>query len=334
MAESFVVPHVIPDHKLLEDQHPNIKKVNQYALLETIGQSSHSKVYLALDVENNAPYAAKAIALGGLRDCGPLLDREIRLLRRLRHPNIIQLHEVLHAKRLGVVYLILEWASCGSLAQVLKGGMEEQTVAAIFKQVCRGLSALHAEGLVHHDIKPSNILLFGDGVAKLSDFGIGHSLASADTVMGTPAYQAPEFFDESTDIELDPIKEDVWSLGVSIYEAVFGELPFTGANMFEISWAILHTPLVIPESGSEALRDLLGKMLEPNPGKRASLQEVERHRFFENAPSGFDLPARVAPRLNPARSMSYVVANVCDATYTFVKRQLSASVPVTLYGYF
>jgi serine/threonine-protein kinase 11 len=153
-------------------------------------------------------------------------------------------------------------------------------------------------------------------------------------VIGTPAYQAPEIFDESVEIELDPIKEDVWSLGVSIYEAAFGKLPFEGANMFEISWNVLNTPLVIPERASEGLRDLLQRTLELDPAKRAALEEVRSHRFFEGAEPGFEVPGRLPPRLNSGRSMSYVVATVCDDTYTFVKRQLSQSSPVSLYGYF
>jgi serine/threonine protein kinase len=94
-----------------------------------------------------------------------------------------------------------------------------------------------------------------------------------------------------------------------------------------------HT-LAIPESASDALRELLEEMLEPNPAKRMSLQEVEQHRFFHHSPTEFVLPVRTPPKLNPGRAISYVVAKVCDEEYTFVKRQLSASSPVSLYGYF
>jgi serine/threonine-protein kinase 11 len=331
---TFLAPRIIADHKALDDQRRDIKRVNQYALVDTLGQSSQAKVYLALDVDRNLPYAAKAIAVGGMRNSGPALEREIRLLRRFDHPHIIKLHEVLHAKRQAVVYLILEWAPHGSLAA--NGGLPERTVAAIFRQICQGLSAIHGQGLVHHDIKPSNILLFTDGTAKLADFGVGHSLDSADTVIATPAYQAPEFFDESADIVLDPIKEDIWSMGVSIYEAAFGALPFTGANVYEISWNVLHSPLPIPAHASGDLRDLLEKMLRPDPSKRISLGEVQAHRFLAEAPEKFELPTppRAPPKVGAHRSMAYVVANVCDDTYTFVKKQLSASSPVSLYGFF
>jgi serine/threonine-protein kinase 11 len=330
----FALPRVVADHKVLDDQRREIKRVNQYALVETIGQSSHAKVYLAIDLDGNLPYAAKAIAVGGMRNNGPVLEREIRLLRRFNHPHIVKLHEVLHAKRQAIVYLILEWASYGSLSA--NSGLPEVTIASIFKQICEGLAALHRENLVHHDIKPSNILLFSDGIAKLADFGVGHSLDSADTVIATPAYQAPEFFDESVDIVLDPIKEDIWSMGISIYEAAFGVLPFTGANVYEISWNVLHSALPIPAHASNDLRDLLGKMLEPDPSKRISLEEVQAHPFFADAPEIFALPTppRTPPKVEHHRSMSYVVANVCDDAYTFVKKQLSASSPVSLYGFF
>jgi serine/threonine-protein kinase 11 len=329
--QALARPLAILDHKLLKEKQHDIKKINQYALLETIGQTAQTKVYLALDVDTNVAYAAKAVSVGG-----SALEREVRLLRGLHHPNIVELHEVLHAKRQGIFYLILEWASSGSLAQALTAGLPECTVASIFKQIGRGLAFLHDNRIVHHDVKPSNILLFSDGVAKLSDFGVGHSIESADTVIGTPAYQAPEFFDEDADIELDPVKEDVWSMGVSLYEAAFGELPFKGGNVYEIAWNILHTELVIPLSASEELRDLLTKMLEPNPGKRVTLLEVQRHPFFERAEASFTLPGEThaPPKLTPARSMTYTVAKVCDESYSFIKKQLSASSPVSLYGYF
>jgi serine/threonine-protein kinase 11 len=329
MCEFLFLPHLITDHKFTTKPRKT-KQINQYVLLNTLGSGSQSKVYLAIDTQTQLPYALKAIQM----NVGPTLNREIRLLRRLKHPNIIKLHEVLQVKHQNIAYLVLDWASCGSLAQVIPRCLDERTVAGIFLQVCEGLAYLHSEGIAHHDIKPSNILLFADGVVKLGDFGIGHSFDSADTVIGTPAYQSPEYFDESEDIILDPIKEDIWSLGVSIFETIFGKLPFNGSNMFEIAWTIFNQPLVIPKTASSELRDLLHKIFERNPSKRISLTEIQFHPFFGNVyPSMlFNVP-KIIPKLNPNCKLQSIEAIVCGEINNSPKGQRSASYSIGLYSH-
>jgi serine/threonine-protein kinase 11 len=315
---------------LLEDEpEKHIKKINQYALLEVVGYGATSKVFMAYDTMTDKPLAAKAISLCDGKHDGFALEREIRILRRLNHPNIIKLHEVLYTAKRRMAYVILEWASFGSLQAVLGLTNESNDLAAIFKQVCAGLSYLHQQGMVHQDIKPSNILLFSGGIAKLSDFGIGHSFDSADAVIGTPAYQAPEFFDDSGDVVLDPVKEDVWSLGISLYEAAFGKLPYEGDSVYQITWNMSHTPLIIPASASEPLRDLLSRMLEVEPAKRFNLTEVMSHPFISQAPDRFTLTIqpRNIPRMTPAKSMVDIAAVVCGEGFTFARRPRSLSWP-------
>jgi serine/threonine-protein kinase 11 len=329
MAEVLVRTRLIEDHRFPpSDPGRKPKQINQYAIVRTIGYGSRTRVHLAIDTNTNLPYAAKAI-LASSCSC----EREVRLLRSLVHPNVVRLHDVLHVKRQGRVYLILEWASCGSLAQAAAGGLSEGAAAAIFRQICDGLAYLHSQGIAHRDIKPSNILLFSDGVAKIGDFGMGHSFESADTVLGTPAYQPPEVFDESDDIVLDPEKEDVWSLGVSIFEAVFGRLPFVGANVFEIARSVLSGSLEVPESASACLRALLGGMLQPSPAARLSLAEVRAHEFFRNAGDRWEVsvtPALV-PKLHPSQSVVPVPAAQVDDDSSPANGQRSASWPLGLY---
>jgi serine/threonine-protein kinase 11 len=252
------------------------------------------------------------------------LEREIRLLRRVTHPNIVQLHEVLHCTQEQTAYLIFEWASLGSLTGA---ALDMTSMASVFRQICEGLSYLHSQGIVHHDIKPSNILLFEDGIAKLCDLGIGHSFASTDFVVGTPAYQAPEFFDDDSDVILDPIKEDVWSLGISLYEVAFGYLPFLGANMYEVNWNIKNSPLVIPEGCSPVLSDLIRRMLDLDPALRLSLAQVIDHPFFADSRPRFSLPVAPPdrPRVGASRSLVPVVAQICDENHTFCATARSRS---------
>lgn len=237
--------------------------------------------------------AAKAIHIHEkhIHDNSPssILDREIKIMRALKHPNIVQLYDVLYASSIDTAYMLLELAECGTLQNAItkRAIFDDKSLASIFIQVIDGLSYLHSYHIVHHDIKPSNILLFKDGSVKISDFGIGHTFQSADMVIGTPAYQAPELFiddndsasflaltmsdkrmphgnsklidddllsdsfnsSESVEIEgYDPTKCDVWSLGVALYQTAYGVLPYYGSNLYEIVHNIKSTPLVIPET--------------------------------------------------------------------------------------
>jgi serine/threonine-protein kinase 11 len=315
----------------MEDKAPpnHIKKVNQYALLEVLGNAATSKVYLAYDTQTDKPFAAKAISVHGSNNEALTLEREIRLLRRLDHPNIIQLHEVLHNRNQRMVYVILDWASAGSLQDRIHQRLPLNAIASIFKQVVNGLAYLHDQGIVHQDIKPSNILLFDNGIAKLSDFGICHSFDSTEQVMGSPAYQAPEVFDDSCDTELDCVKEDVWSLGVSLFETISGRLPYSEETVCDLWRGSGNRPLVIPDGIPRSLRDLIANMLQVDPDKRFDLEQVRAHPFLAEAEETFRLGVspRDVPRLTASRSMYNVAADVCGEGYSFASRQRALSWP-------
>jgi serine/threonine-protein kinase 11 len=322
-------PIFIPDHVVTDEPKERCaKQINQYLLVDKIGCGGISKVYLAIDEDSKRPFAAKAISLGGRGNEGLALQREVRMLRRLDHPNIIGLKEVLHCKRRQMAYLILDWAGYGSLLDVMEESLSEKALRSIVRQVCCGLAYLHKQGLAHHDIKPSNILLFANGVAKLGDFGVGHSFESTNSVVGSPAYQAPEFLDENSQSVLDPVKEDVWSLGITIFQAAFGFLPYSGENVYEIVWKVMHSQLVIPEKGSPLLKDLIKKMLDVNPATRLTLEEVMKHEWVADAEEHWTLPIdpRVLPKAYPSRdSLRSISASVCDDSYSFHVPQRSAS---------
>lgn len=290
----FTLPMMPLHHTfVIEEKKKTIKKLNQYLLLKKIGSGSSSKVYVALDTETNEYYAAKVIKISEKTDGGNgllLLQREIRLLKKFSHPNVIRLHKVLNAPKNGYVCMLLEYADCGSLGSKIaeKIPFTEDVIASIFKQIADGLMYLHEkENIVHRDVKPSNILLFSEGYAKLTDFGIGHTFQSAETVIGTPAYQAPELFEdeEENEEDINPTKEDVWSLGITLYETAFGVLPYSGSNLFEIVNDIRSRPLQFPrEHGrSPELIDLISQMLRVDPGARIPLEEVVRHPFMQRA---------------------------------------------------
>jgi serine/threonine-protein kinase 11 len=260
-------------------------------------------VHLAIDCRTNSKVAVKSIRLGSSIRVSAL-EREIRNMRRLSHPNVLRLLEVLHRKDNNTVYLILEYA-----ASSLKGHVfSEPVAAAIFAQVVSGLRHLHSVGIVHQDIKPSNILVTDAGEAKVADFGIGHRFASAHDVIGTPAYQPPEILDEG--VLRDPVKEDVWSLGVTMYETLFGRLPFDGGNVFEIIAAAKKFDLKIPEGTSAELGDLLARMMAVQPEDRISMKAVAAHPWFAKADKAVIRIPDAAPKTKSSSSVQIVDAEV------------------------
>jgi serine/threonine-protein kinase 11 len=302
-------------------------KLNQYLLAARISRGATGKVYLAVDTEANRKFAAKSVQLNRTHSSCPilLLEREIHFMRTLDHPNLIRLHEVLHRQDTNTVYLVMEYASVGTLTGRT---LTESQTAAIFKQVLKALIYLHGRGFVHQDIKPSNILLFEDGHVKLGDFGIVHSFESAEMVVGSPAYQAPEFFDEDRP-QIDPAMEDVWSLGVAMYEAVFHKLPFNGESMYEIAAEVDRTALEMPEGASANLRDLLQHILCRDPASRYTLKEIAEHPFFEGADMGvLRFPARPLI-MKQSPGLMQINANVCGAEYSFSSLYRSKSLMQT-----
>jgi serine/threonine protein kinase len=141
----------------------------------------------------------------------------------LTHPNLLKLLEVLHVPGTDKVFLILEYADLGSVDAWLarRQCLSLPTVLSIVKQTAQALEYMHSAGYVHQDVKPGNIHVDHRGRVMLADFGIGHTLLSADLAVGTPGYQAPEVLDDSygdeSHVVLSPPKEDVWALGVTLY---------------------------------------------------------------------------------------------------------------------
>lgn len=302
-----------------------VTKLNQYVLAGKIGKGSYAKVYLAVDSRSGHNYAAKSIRVSDqmlwANGTCEALQREVRILRQLSHPNIVKLHEVLHRTDTNTAYLIMEHANFGSLEAHLPI-LDECDIATVFVQVVHGLSYLHGLGFAHRDIKPSNIMLFQNGRVKIGDFGIGSSFESAETVCGSPAYQAPEFFDDDM-YDLDPVKEDVWSLGVAMYETAFGRVPWAGENIYQIVVAIKRDPLTFGPGISEEFKDLLNNMLCLSPSKRYTLQQVLNHPFMQQVDYGHlaetlsSRPQQI--RMKQSLSIVEVHANVCDTDYSFIQ---------------
>jgi serine/threonine-protein kinase len=232
-------------------------------------------VDLATDERLDRPVALKRLAENFARD--PELRarflRESRLAARLSHPNVVRVYDVGED---GVQpFIAMEYVDGESLADLLarEGPQSAARATELGIQICRGLAAVHAAGLVHRDVKPQNLLLRSDGVLKLGDFGIAFGadatrLTTAGTVLGTAAYLAPE---QARGEEVTPAA-DIYGAGAVLYELVAGRPPRTPSSLAELAAPAQIAPPagVPPQLAATVLR-----CLAPDPADRpASADEL------------------------------------------------------------
>lgn len=237
------------------------------------------------------PSKASASALADLR-------REVDVMRALNHPNLVKLYEVIDAKEAGKLMMVMEYCEAGALVRPGQLSPERRMPEAIaqyyFRQMASGLAYLHEKGVVHGDVKPENILLSGDAVVKISDFGGSQLVGESgdDTfcqTLGTPAFLAPEIC-AGEDYRGRPA--DVWALGVSLYNFIFGELPFRGDSLMELYDSIAAAEVPFPEAVpvSIELQDLLVRTLCKDPGARITAAELMHHPWVKEEDLGALLP--------------------------------------------
>jgi serine/threonine-protein kinase 11 len=310
----------------------HLKKVNHYVLSAKLGTGSGSSVYLVIDEITGQRYAMKRFKLSTLSNSSnglAQLEHEIRMMRLLKHPNIVRFVEILYASSSDEAFLILEYADRGSLATLIEKRLPLSlpNVFSIVKQIAKALKYLHDTGYVHEDVNPANVLLDSSGRALLADLGVGHSFQSPRPVVSSPAHQAPELFDDGRDIDPDdePQKEDVWALGVTLYQMLFGRLPFRGSTLFEIVSHVKAHPLALPAGTDAAVARLLRGMLAVDPAARWSVAAVLAHPLVRDAPDAAPSIPDAAPSIpdageaSPARAGRAVelCARVCPDGWSF-----------------
>ena len=313
-----------------EKQEAKPMKVNQYIFLKKIANGSTSKVFVAKNTNNNDLCAVKVI--NSNQDNLAQLAQEVRMMQHIKHQNVIRMRDLLYSSERMKAFLVLEYSDIGSLSSVLDNGIKltEKEIASIIKQVALGLSFIHSKKVAHQDIKPRNILLFSDGKAKITDFGIGKSLQNLDTMFaGSPAYQAPEMFDAFDDLDeeetiVDPIKCDIYSLGVTSYECCTNRLPFKGGSIFEIAHEMRNNSnIIFPKSCtiSEDLKLLIKGLMNFDPKKRISLNDFLNSDYMrdidetKNVFSSFK-PADI-PDLPSDSQYDEITAEVCGSNGLF-----------------
>ncbi|XP_054423823.1 MAP/microtubule affinity-regulating kinase 4-like [Pteronotus mesoamericanus] len=243
--------------------------IGNYVFLRTIGKGSFAKVRLARHRLTGREVAIKGISH---RDISRYFD-ETRSLKRLNHPNIVKLFEVIATQE--YVYIVMEHVSGGDLREHLHrhGRMSEGQARAIFRQVVSAMQYCHQQGVVHRDLKPDNILIDGEGNIRVADFGFARVFTNYElsTYCGTISYMAPEILRSEI---YDGPKADVWSLGVVLYRMLVGEFPFEGGSYGKTVQAILRGNVSLPDFLSEESKSLLKMLFTLDPMRRPTLSDV------------------------------------------------------------
>uniref|UniRef100_A0A8C8CN91 non-specific serine/threonine protein kinase n=1 Tax=Oncorhynchus tshawytscha TaxID=74940 RepID=A0A8C8CN91_ONCTS len=294
------------------DEQPHI---GNYRLLKTIGKGNFAKVKLARHILTGKEVAIKIIDKNQLNPTSlQKLFREVRIMKGLNHPNIVQLFEVIETEN--TLYLIMEYASGGEVFDYLvsHGRMKEKEARAKFRQA-------------------ENLLLDADSNIKIADFGFSNEFTMGnklDTFCGSPPYAAPELFQGK---KYDGPEVDIWSLGVILYTLVSGSLPFDGQNLKELRERVLRGKYRVPFYMSTDCEGILRRFLVLNPTKRCTLEQIMNDKWINSGYDGEELKPHIEPledhndasRIEVMVGMGYTRDDIKDALTTRKYNEVTAT---------
>jgi serine/threonine-protein kinase len=269
---------------MLRRQVAEARQLGQYHLRRKIGCGGMGEVYLAEHQLLKRPCAIKLIRAGKVADPRALerFEREVRLTATLSHPNTVEIYDYGRTED-GTYYYVMEYLPGLNLAELVKrhGPLPPGRVVYLLRQVCQALREAHAAGLIHRDVKPSNIFAARrggmDDVAKLLDFGLvrpstspsAADLSGEDKILGTPLFMSPE--QARGGRELDE-RSDIYSLGAVAYYLLTGRPPFDEADGMEAMIAHARDPVIPPSQFQagipEDLEHVVLRCLAKDPSSR------------------------------------------------------------------
>ena len=292
-----------------------------YRVMDKLGRGGMASVYRAYHPALDRYVAVKVLPDFFADDPGyrERFQQEARSVARLKHPNILEVFD--YGYQDGIAYLVLELVEGGTLADRVGRPMELQEVVRIIEQVASALDHAHAHGVLHRDVKPSNILIHADGTPVLADFGLSRMvgqlrrLTSSGTVMGTPEYMSPE---QAADEPMGP-QSDLYSLAIVAYEMLTGRVPFESdtpaATLLSHVTKPMPATLELKGELSAHVEEVLRKALAKRPEDRypsASAFAVALRPAAWPSRRGEDLPANAMSR-RPGLDRSPVVLVVDDS---------------------
>ena len=304
--ESLQLSNYIKNYYKKNKKYPNTK-INFYKYGRLIGQGAFGKVNIGLNVLSGRIVAVKSFIKDELKNSQNMskILYETNLMRKLNHPNITKILETFEDDKF--ILIIMEYINGGNLFSFVKKRrkLSEKISKFLFRQIILGIQHIHSKKIVHRDIKLENILIDLNNKIKICDFGIGIMLESEDELIhdqcGTPMYMAPEIILNSKKGGYKGFPVDIWSAGIALYIMLSGTLPFSyknnreknegdisgngislsNNNNYELQYSIINkNPKKIKKISPEA-RDLLNGLLNKDPTKRLTIDEILNHPWLK-----------------------------------------------------
>ena len=297
--------------------YENFTKVIEDIFPKQLGSGSFGRVYLVSHNDLKSLFALKVIDKRKLMVSYGKLDiiyNEINIHSKLAHENIIKLYNV-HEDNENI-NIIMEYAENGNLYELIskeKNGLTEAKAFDYFIQVVNAVYYLHNNNIIHRDIKPENILIGNDNKIKLCDFGWAKELTleNRSTFCGTVEYMAPEIVgSENYDYSVD-----IWSLGILLYELLYGHSPFKASNTKNVILNIKTHELTYDDKNkqiSKSCKDLIQKLLDSNPQKRLKIKDILEHPFVKKHSKKYSYKKKLSTVINEDKIKDNFNRNIND----------------------
>ena len=291
------------------------RQIGKYRVIRLLGGGAFAWVYEAVDRDLEIPVALKILRpeFAGQTEAEARFRREAAIAARLRHPNIVTVRDVGQVDGASFVAMDLLPLSLARRLELLQR-LPETEVVRIGLDVAAALAIAHAGGVVHRDIKPDNILIGTHGEAVVADFGLARALSSepalsgSNHVMGTPHYFSPE---QARGLELDG-RSDLYALGITLYRAATGRVPFEGDDWYAVARMHVEVPApsardTVPELSAE-FDALVGRLLRKDPAERfaSALQLADALAALPTAPTSRLTPTTARPNASETLSTTPV----------------------------
>uniref|UniRef100_K3WAW8 cGMP-dependent protein kinase n=1 Tax=Globisporangium ultimum (strain ATCC 200006 / CBS 805.95 / DAOM BR144) TaxID=431595 RepID=K3WAW8_GLOUD len=281
--------------KLVKQRLKNGQKVvNKYIIKGDLGKGTFGRVKLCQNEEDGKLYAVKIMhktfvqRMAGKEDqFQDVLRREVAIMKKLNHRNVVKLVEVIDDPSSEKMYLVQEYVQHNLMDEVTRNnGLGEAVARKYMRDLLSGLHYLHFHKVIHRDIKPENILVSAEGVAKIADFGTARMIMNESETLsgakGTPAFMAPEMF--NIDATYTGPSVDVWSLGATLYMMVIGRPPWLADNEIVLAEKVQRDELKFPKEHERTmephLKNLIQRMLTKDPSLRLTLNDCFNHDWI------------------------------------------------------
>jgi 5'-AMP-activated protein kinase catalytic alpha subunit len=251
------------------------RQFGKYTYVRTIGSAASSVVLLVVD-RSGQQYAAKVVKREFLIADSNLeyFEREIRLLQFIRHPNIVQLHEILY--QTDNIIVIMEFCEQGDLFDHLgrNGALPTPTLRSFIYQLLKALQCLHDKGFAHRDLKPENILVCSDTLIKIADLGLARPVppdGMMTTICGSMHYMAPEILQE---MPYDGTKADIWAFGIIVFAMALNQLPWGAQDRTGLIREIIRAQISYPVNILPEVARMVQLCTKKNPQERPTATEL------------------------------------------------------------